>query len=74
MKQPPIAVQKYIAEFDETEAGVRQYIFAQLQYYSEIPDKATSTPEQWLGFKMGCSSRSAATAIKWAKTDRPKRP
>jgi len=69
MKQPPKAVQKYMAEFDEAAEDVRQYILSQLRFYADIPDKAASSSEQWLGFKLGCSSRSAAAAIKWAKAN-----
>jgi len=72
MKQPPKAVPEYMAEFDERAEGVCQYILSQLQFYTDIPDKAVSATEQWLGFKMGCSSRNAATVIKWAKANTAK--
>lgn len=63
----PKTVRKYMEEFEENEQDTRSYILRQLQYYAEVPDKASSTPEQWLGFKLGCSSAAAATAIKWAR-------
>ena len=67
MTKPPKAVQQYMAEFEETEVGMRDYILRQVGYYREMPDKAKSTVEQWIGFKLGCSSAAARMAIKWAE-------
>lgn len=49
----PKAVTTYMAEFDETEEGVREYILRQIEYFNEIKDKAGATVERWVGFKLG---------------------
>ena len=61
--QPPKAVRVYMAEFEETEEGVREYIRNQLKYFNEIQDKAGTTVERWIGFKPGCTAAAAKTAI-----------
>ena len=52
-----------MADFDETEQEIREYIIRQLQFFQEVPDKADTTVERWLGFKLGCSATAARTAI-----------
>ena len=69
MARIPQAVAKYIAEYEQTETDVRDYIVMQIGYYHEIREKGGTTAAQWLGFKMGCSSAAAATAIKWANKE-----
>lgn len=69
-KQPPAAVRRYMAEYEETEQDVCDYILGQLSYYVEITDKANTTEEQWIAFKMGCTSGQAKTAIRWAKGEK----
>jgi hypothetical protein len=75
MKQPrqlPKAVRIYMTDNFETEQEVREYIQRQLEYFKEIPDKATNV-ECWLGFKLGCTASAAKTAIRWASIDPHKR-
>jgi hypothetical protein len=67
-KKPPKAVTTYMAEFDGTEDGVREYILRQIEFFNEIQDKGASTVKRWIGFKMGCSPAAAMTAIRWAET------
>lgn len=62
----PAAIKKYMTEFEETEQYMRDYILRQLVYWGEIRDQAASK-EQWIAFKLGCTSAAAATAIKWAQ-------
>lgn len=66
-KLPPKAVKAYMADTEQTEQEVREYIISQLGYYNGIADKHNTSPEQWLGFKLSCTSQAAATAIRWAK-------
>lgn len=64
--QPPKAIRVYMAEYEETEDDVREYIRRQLKYFDEIEEKADTTVEQWLGFKLGCTAGAAKAAIRWA--------
>jgi hypothetical protein len=64
-KQPPKAVKVYMTEYTETEEEVRDYIRRQLKFFVEIKDKADTTVERWIGFKLGCTASAAKTAIRW---------
>jgi hypothetical protein len=67
-KQSPKAVRVYMTEYEETEEGVREYIIRQLLFFDEITDKADTTVERWIGFKLGCTAAAARTAIRWASS------
>jgi hypothetical protein len=64
----PTAVRRYMEEFEEgNEEDVKQYILRQISFYREIQDKATTTEEQWIALKLGCTVRQASAAIKWVR-------
>jgi len=64
----PKAVVAFMAEVEDTEPSVRDYVLRQLSFYSELEDKAGTSDEQWIGLKLGCSATQARSAIKWART------
>jgi hypothetical protein len=55
-----------MTEYEQAEQDVREYIIRQLQYFKEIPDKADTTVECWIGFKLGCTASAAKSVIRWA--------
>jgi hypothetical protein len=54
-------------EHGEDQREVRDYIKIQVKFFAEIQDKPPLVSvHEWLGFKLGCSARDAASAIVWA--------
>jgi len=65
--KPPKAVRTYCEEFDESLPDVAKYILDQIKVFDSIPIKAPgATAEQWVGFKLNCSSAAARRAMDWA--------
>jgi hypothetical protein len=56
-----------MAEFEESEQDVRDYIKRQVSFYRTIEYKHHSSVEQWVGFKLGSTSAAAVAAIRWAE-------
>jgi hypothetical protein len=63
----PVTVARYMAEFGETEPGVREYILRQIEDYRALESKTNTSETSWLGFKLGCSEAKARSAIRWAE-------
>ncbi len=62
----PSAVVNYLARVGASEDEAENYIKRELYYYDRLADNAKSTPEQWIGAKLGCTAGAAKRAIHWA--------